>query len=267
MYVHNTANSHLDLLRPTMLFGLLEAAAHNQNRQNPDLKLCEFGATYHKTADGAYQEQAHCALLITGRRQAENWHATGKNGVTFYTLKTTVDNLLNRLGISGYRTEVLEPGHAMYDYGVKLSRGKQVIGEFGLVKKAILKKMDIRQDAYFADFQWATVLEMVASAKLTFKELPKFPAVRRDFALVLDKDKLFASIEEIAKKQGKPLLKEVGLFDVYEGEKIGEGKKSYAISLTFQDEQKTLTEQEIDKAFQAIMDGCEQQLGAQVRRG
>ncbi|RMG84268.1 MAG: phenylalanine--tRNA ligase subunit beta [Bacteroidetes bacterium] len=265
VYINNTSNIHLDVMRPTMLFSGLEAILHNQNRQNPDLKLFEFGKSYRKKAEGGFDEKQHLTLFITGRRMPENWHAPQKQPVDFFTLKAFVLNILNRLGLGGvqeseYRDEV-------FQYGLKYHRGPQTLVIFGRVQPSIVKQMDIRNEVYYAEFEWDTILKAIRKSKTEFEEINKFPTVRRDLALVIDNSVKFADIVGIARKKGKKLIKDINLFDVYvDEEKLGAGKKSYAVSFTFEDPTKTLKDKEVDKVMKQLIEAYEQSLGAIIRR-
>jgi phenylalanyl-tRNA synthetase beta chain len=264
--INNTANQHLDVMRATMLFSGLEAIVHNQNRQHPDLRLFEFGRTYHCREQGGYAEHQHLSIFLTGRRHAENWLAKDREPVSFFTLKTYALNLLARLGITAYQQTALD-NDPVFAHGLRLHRGKLVIAEFGAVRPGLLKKMDVRQPVFYADIRWETVLDLSKNPAQRTSELSKFPSVRRDLALVLQKGVSFASLQEAARKTGKELLREVNLFDVYENaEQLGADKKSYAVSFTFRDDHKTLKDSEVDAVMQSLMKVFEEKLGATVRR-
>lgn len=263
VYIANSINVHLDIMRASMLFSGLEAVVHNQNRQNPDLKLFEFGKTYLKNGD-KYEETARLALFLTGKKQSESWLAKDSNA-DYYTLKSIVENVLARLGISNLQMTALD--EAPYSYGLKLHRGQQVLVTFGKIQNAILKKMDIKQPVFYADFNWDAILNSLKKAKTVFEDLSKFPTVRRDLALVLDEQVNFSEIQSIAQKTAKDLLKEINLFDVFiDAEKLGAGKKSYAVSFVFEDTEKTLNDKMIDDTMSKLMKLYEEKLGASIRR-
>ena len=279
VYIHNSANQGLDCLRPSMLFSGLEAVQRNQNRQNPDLRLFEFGKTYLRSQaapDGAngnaaqtgFQESARLAILLTGAHSPESWHPDSKKTVDFYTLKAVVQNLLTRLGVSGYQETVLGPEDSeVFQYALKYHRGPQEIVTFGAIRPAILKKTDVKNTVFFADFNFGVVLKAVSNNKIQFAELNRFPSVRRDLALVIDSSVTFGDIRQLANKTAKKMLSEVNLFDVFEDEqKLGAGKKSCAVSFVFEDPEKTLQEKEIDHLMQQLQQAFENKLKATIRK-
>ena len=279
VYIHNSANQGLDCLRPSMLFSGLEAVQRNQNRQNPDLRLFEFGKTYLRSQaapDGAngnaaqtgFQESARLAILVTGAHSPESWHPDSKKTVDFYTLKAVVQNLLTRLGVSGYQETVLGPEDSeVFQYALKYHRGPQEIVTFGAIRPAILKKTDVKNTVFFADFNFGVVLKAVSNNKIQFAELNRFPSVRRDLALVIDSSVTFGDIRQLANKTAKKMLSEVNLFDVFEDEqKLGAGKKSCAVSFVFEDPEKTLQEKEIDHLMQQLQQAFENKLKATIRK-
>lgn len=257
----NPLSSELSVMRQSMLFSALEAASYNINRKRQHLKLFEFGKTYHKGTDG-YKENRHLSLLITGDRMAESW--TGPSKPTdFYYLKSVVELILNKMGIDKYRsTSTTNP---VFGEGLELKRDKTSLVHLGLVNKKLLKRFDISQQILFADFNWEAICSLAAEHKIVYNPIPKYPSVRRDFALLLDEDVPFSELEEIAFKTEKKLLKDLSLFDVYTGDKLPQGKKSYAISFTLQDNTKTLTDKQIDKIMNKMKSAYEQELGAELR--
>ncbi len=264
-YVNNTSNAELDVMRPDMLTTALEAVAHNQNYRSLDLKLFEFGKTYH-FEDGKYNEANHLALTLTGRRSPESWLQKGDAKVDFYTLKTYVQHIFARVGLSGWAENAVsdDPDFA---FGVRYGRGGQIFATFGKVSNAWKKAFDIRQDVYFADLHWDLILEAAKGARISFQDLPRFPVVRRDLALVVDQSVTFSQIRQIAQKAGKKLLKETNLFDVFEDEqKLGAGKKSYAVSFIFEDKEKTLQDADVEKIMEPMIRQLEQTLGAAIRK-
>ncbi|MDX1911492.1 MAG: phenylalanine--tRNA ligase subunit beta [Saprospiraceae bacterium] len=265
VFIHNSANQGLDCLRPTMLFSGLEAIQRNQNRQHPDLRLFEFGKTYNALPEAKSEETSRLAVFITGLQHTESWRIAGKKMVDFFTMKTYVVNLLSRLGVIGYQeTSVQE---TPFQYALKLHRGPQELVTFGAVSPVILKKADVKNPVFFADFNFENVLKAVGSNKIQFAELNKFPTVRRDLALVIDKQVSFGDIRQLALKTVKKMLKEVNLFDVFEDEsKLGAGKKSYAVSFVFEDLEKTLQDKDIDALMNQLIGAFESKLGAQIRK-
>jgi phenylalanyl-tRNA synthetase beta chain len=261
--IANSINVHLDIMRASMLFSGLEAIAHNQNRQNPDLKLFEFGKTYVKKED-KYLETNHLALYLSGQNTTESWLSKSSQ-VDYYTLKTMVENVLARLNVGNYQLSAIHD--IPFSYGLRVHRGQQILAEFGKVQATILKKMDIKQAVFYADFNWDNILSATKKSKTTYKEISKYPTVRRDLALVIDENITFADIQTIAQKTAKELLKEINLFDVFaDKEKLGEGKKSYAISFIFEDNEKTLSDKEIDGTMTQLMKQYEDKLGALIRK-
>lgn len=271
IYVNNTSNQHLDIMRPTMLYSGLEAIEHNQNRQNPNLKLYEFGKTYRLQLKGeakTYVEEQHLAIYLTGAYETEHWSLPKGKPSNFYHLKSIVTFLFQRLGldIASLQQVVLENDHDTFVHGISLQRGKQVIAQFGRVQPELALALDVKQAVYYADINWDIVLKMVEKNKTQYKALSKFPAVRRDLAMVVGKEIPFAKVLELAQKQAKRLLKDVNLFDIFEDEtKIGKDKKSLAVTFTFQDEEKTMRDQEIDQIMQNIIQVLTQQLSASIR--
>lgn len=264
VFIHNSANQGLDCLRPSMIFSGLEAVQRNQNRQQADLRLFEFGKTYARSGE-KLEETHRLSILLSGAHMAESWHPSAKKMVDFFTLKTFVANLLTRLGVSGFQETTLN--EAPFQYALKYHRGAQELVTFGAVATPFLKKMDIKNPVFFADFNFENVLKALANNKVHFTELNKFPTVRRDLALVLDQSVGFGDIRQLAAKTVKKMLKEVNLFDVFEDEqKLGKGKKSYAVSFLFEDLEKTLQDKEIDAVMGQLVAAFEGKLGAMVRK-
>ncbi|MFM7154816.1 MAG: phenylalanine--tRNA ligase subunit beta, partial [Bacteroidota bacterium] len=265
VFIHNSANQGLDCLRPTMLLSALDVVVHNQNRQNPDLRLFEFGKVYRRAGESGMEETARLSLTVTGARDAESWHPSARKNADFFTLKAYVGNLLARLGIRGYQESILQENP--FQYALKYHRGPQEIVTFGAVEPAILKKMDIKNPILFADFNVTNLIKALAGNKIQFQELNKFPTVRRDLALVLDKSVTFGEIRQLATKTVQKLLKEVNLFDVFDDEnKLGAGKKSCAVSFVFEDTGKTLQDKEIDAVMNQLTSVFEGKLGAVIRK-
>ena len=264
VYVNNTSNVHLDIMRPTMLVSALEAITHNQNRQSADLKLFEFGKTY-LTKEDKFEETAHLALAITGNSEGETWRMKGAKPVDYFTLKTSVNALLSRLGIGGFQETAIT--NTQLTFGLRYHRGAQILVEFGKVQPKLRKSYDVKQDVYFADIQWDNILKALKNAKVGYEEISKYPSVRRDLALVLDSSVKFGDIALVAQKAAKKLLKDINLFDVFEDEtKLGAGKKSYAVSFVFEDKEKTLNDKEIEKVMEELIKTYESKLGALIRR-
>jgi phenylalanyl-tRNA synthetase beta chain len=215
VFVHNTANQGLDCMRPTLLFNGLESIRHNQNRQNADVRLFEFGKSYQRNGE-KFVETLRLSVLMTGAHATENWQKSNKTQVDIYTLKSYVQNLLNRFGVSGYQESVVQPDASSFQFALKYHRGEAELVTFGKVKSSIVKKMDIKNEVFFADFNWDNVQKSLKNNKTQYKELNKFPLVRRDLALVIDKSLGFGEIKALAGKTAKKLLKDVNLFDVFQ---------------------------------------------------
>lgn len=269
----NPLSADLNAMRQTLLFGGLESIAHNANRKNADLRFFEFGNCYHFDESrkdpekplAAYSEEFHLSLWLTGKRVTNSWaHADEDSSV--YQLKAYVENIFRRLGLS---MQGLIVGNLTDDiYAAALSvqtRGGKRLATFGVVARKLLKAFDIDNEVYYADFNWKELLKAVKSVKVGYKELSKFPAVKRDLALLIDKKVQFAEIEKIAYETEKKLLKEVSLFDVYEGKNLEAGKKSYAVSFLLQDETATLNDKQIDKIMSKLVANLENKLGAKLR--
>ncbi len=258
----NPLSNDLSAMRQSLLFSGLEAVSFNINRRNNDLKLFEFGKTYHKLLSG-YQENNHLTLFMTGDRVSESWTVAQKPS-DFFLFKSYIFGVLERLGIS--KSIITSPLKTdVFAEGMTLELGSSTMVEFGTVKKSILKHFDIKQDVFFADFNWNSILKQISNNNIKFTEISKYPEVRRDLALLIDNSVEFAKIFDLAKKSEKNLLKEVNLFDVYEGKNLPAGKKSYAVSFILQDNTKTLTDSQIDKVMSKLTQSFETELGASLR--
>ncbi len=257
----NPLSSDLKVMRQSLLFSGLESVAYNINRKNNSLKFYEFGKTYHKYND-KYQEDKHLSLLVTGNRSKENWNIIHKKSDFFY-IKGLITNILNRLGVDALKTTPIKQD--VFSEGVTMSLGKIKLVEFGVIKSSILKEFGIKQSVLFADFNWDNLLKITGNKNMKVTELTKFPPVKRDLALLLDSEIEFKEIYNLAFQSEKHLLKEVDLFDVYEGDKLPKGKKSYAVSFLLQDESKTLADKEIDKTMKKLQQIFEKNLEAVLR--
>ncbi len=257
----NPLSKDLSVLRQSLLFSGLEAVSYNINRKRLDLKLFEFGKSYHDF-NGNRTEQKHLTLFSSGNQNNDTWLSGNKKSDFFY-LKGSIYAILERLGIT--RFQVSPISNDLFSEGLLLHMGKTTLVDFGLVKKPILKYFDISQEVVYADFNWDAILDLIKRNKILFKVIPKYPEVRRDFALLLDDKVSFKDIHSIASKTEKQLLKNVSLFDVYQGKNLPLGKKSYAVSFTLQDENKTLTDKQIDKIMNSLQNNFEKELGAELR--
>ena len=269
----NPLSTDLNAMRQTLLFGGLESISHNANRKNADLKFFEFGNCYYFDAEkknpekslAAYTENYHLGLWVTGKKVSNSWaHADEESSV--YELKAYVENIFLRLGLNMRNLVV---GNLVDDiYATALSvqtKGGKRLATFGIVTKKILKAFDIDNEVYYADLNWKELMKAIRSVKISYTEISKFPAVKRDLALLIDKKVQFAEIEKIAYETEKKLLKEVSLFDVYEGKNLEAGKKSYAVSFLLQDETQTLNDKMIDKIMSKLVKNLEDKLDAKLR--
>ncbi|WP_291103956.1 MULTISPECIES: phenylalanine--tRNA ligase subunit beta [unclassified Flavobacterium] len=256
----NPLSNDLAAMRQSLLFSGLEAISYNINRRNSDLKLFEFGKTYHKFPSG-YEEHKHLTMFVTGNRNQESWTNVQKTS-DFFLFKGYVNGVLSRLGIQ--KTQNLPMTSDVFSEGIAIGFGNDILVELGVVKKSVLKHFDIKQEVLFADFNWALILKLLSN-KIKFTEIPKYPEVRRDLSLLLDENVSFETIYNIARQTEKSLLKDVNLFDVYQGKNLPEGKKSYAVSFTIQDNTKTLTDVQIDKIMGKLQKNFEEELGASLR--
>jgi phenylalanyl-tRNA synthetase beta chain len=267
----NPLSQDLGCMRQTLLFGGLEAVLYNINRKNSDLKLYEFGNCYFTEPEHGgqalkgYTEQQHLALFITGSKAGGNWN-TPEQPSSFFSLKTYSENIFKRLGI---RIETLKTAGIRNDIfaeGLSYTDGQNLLAEAGTVNPKLLKQFDIKAPVYYADFRWDAVLRMLAKSEIRYRDLPRFPEVRRDLSLMVDKKVRFAEICSVANRTERKLRKSINLFDVYEGDKVESGKKSYAVSFVLQDMEQTLTDRQIDKTMQRIAEALAKETGAQVRQ-
>ena len=269
----NPLSNDLNVMRQTLLFGGLESIAHNANRKNADLRFFEYGNCYYynkekKDAEkvlACYSEDYHLGLWLTGKRTSGSWaHADEESSV--YELKAYVENIFARLGLNMRSLVVGNLTDGIYSTALSYNtRGGKLLATVGIVSKKITKAFDIDSEVYYADINWKAVMQAIKSVKVSYTELSKYPAVKRDLALLLDKNVQFADIERIAYECERKLLKAVELFDVYEGKNLEPGKKSYAISFILQDEEKTLNDKQIDKIMSKLIFSYEKQLSAKLR--
>lgn len=268
----NPLSNDLNSMRQTLLFGGLESIAHNINHKNPDQRLFEFGNCYnfHKENKkegevlSAYSEGARLALWICGKRVVNSWaHPDEQSSV--YELKAYVENIFMRLGLDMSKVTVENSSKDIYSAALSYKMGEKLIAEIGIVSKKILKQFDIACEVYFAEINWKALVDAVKNLRVTYQEISKFPAVRRDLALLVDKAVTFEEIRRIAIDAERKLLKEVALFDVYEGKNLEAGKKSYAVYFILKDEKNTLTDKQIEKTMAKIVSSLESKLGAKLR--
>ena len=258
----NPLSTDLDVMRQSLLFSGLEAIVYNQNRRNSDLKFYEFGKVYNLDQE-IYKENLRLSVFLCGSKHTEGWNTKSEN-TDFYNLKSAVDLIINKLNLKGLSS--MENSNPEFSLGISYRKSDKILVEFGAVSKKSLKKLDIGSDVFYADFDWDQIMRSVRNNKITYTEVSKFPSVRRDLSMLLSKEISFEQLNQIAFKTEKSLLKEVNVFDVYVGDKLPEGKKSYALSFLLQDEEKTLTDKQIDAIMQKLILNFEKQAGAEIRK-
>ncbi len=270
----NPLSLELSVMRRTLLFGGLESLAHNINRKNSDLRMYEFGKVYERIPGAEstlesplapYKECPKLGLWLTGDFVSGSWNSK-RAEATVYDLRGIVDNIFRRVGISLRSLEYAQDSDEIFSARLKVTLpGGKLLAEIGLIRKSLLKKVDITQDVAFAEIDWTMICRQASRTDVKFSEIPKTQPVRRDFALLIDKGVTFAQIESVIRKAERKLLGDVRLFDVYEGKNLPEGKKSYAVSVTLQDTEKTLTDKRIDDAAHRIVESLKNELGAELR--
>ncbi len=262
VHLLNPLSSDLNVMRQSLLLPALESVAYNQNRKNTDVRFYEFGKTYHLIGE-KYVERARLLILISGAKQTEQWNQPTLN-TTFYNLKAAVDAVIDRLGLLNYQTAEISDEN--FAYGLKYFRGEKIMVSFGAATQADKKNTGVDKDVFYADFDWVMLLDAVKKNKIVNKEVPKYPAVRRDLSLLVDTAVTFDDLKTIAFKIEKKLLKNVQVFDVYVGDKLPENKKSYALNFILQDEEQTLTDKQIDAIMQKIIYNLAQNANAEIRK-
>ncbi|MDZ7739428.1 MAG: phenylalanine--tRNA ligase subunit beta [Bacteroidales bacterium] len=267
----NPLSSDLDCMRQSMLYGGLNALSRNINRQNTDLRFYEFGTIYfrnkHKDSTATvnnYNEKYGLDLFITGNKKPENWN-TAIEGTDFYSMKSAVEMILEKIAYNTDSLELNERNQDYYTEGLELKHNGDLLAHFGKVSRTYLDKHEIRQDVFYGHIEFDIILEHLKKHSISFRELPKYPSVRRDLALLVDKDIRFEQIKKLAFKTEKKLLRQVGLFDVYESDKLGKNKKSYAVSFILRDDKRTLTDKLIDKIMKKLLEAFEKETGARIR--
>jgi phenylalanyl-tRNA synthetase beta chain len=269
----NPLSSDLNVMRQTLLFGGLESIMRNANRRMPNLRFFEFGNCYqhfnekkdNENPMKAYSEESHLGLWITGKRVEGSWIHQNEDS-SFYELKAHVDNILRRIGMPQGMLVTEKTDNDIFSSGLRMKlRSGKVMIEMGVVATAIQKKAEINAPVYFADINWTAVTNAVKKSEVHFTEVPKYPAVSRDLALLLDKNIEFAQVEQIARQTEKKLLKKVELFDVYEGKNLPEGKKSYAVNFILQDPEKTMNDKAIDAIMNKLIANLKKQLQCELR--
>ena len=271
--VMNPLSADLGVMRQSLVFGGLESLARNINRKRSNLKFFEVGNAYHYDPEKddhdnsivAYTQESHLALWITGKRVEGSW-AHPDEDTSFYELKAYVENILRRVGVAGGMVVSSQSENNLFSEALVLkNRGGKVLCEYGKLAKKVCHTCGVEKDVYYADINWTAVMKAIKKNKVEFKELSKYPAVSRDLALLIDSNVEFAQIEQIARQSEKKLLKEVDLFDVYQGKNLPAGKKSYAVNFILEDEERTLNDKQIDAIMQKIIKNLTNKLGAELR--
>jgi phenylalanyl-tRNA synthetase beta chain len=258
----NSLTKELDIMRPGLLQSGLQVLSHNINRKNTDLRFFELGKTYHIAENSKYVEKNHLAIFITGNMVNQGWKFTEQPADFFY-LKGIVENIFLASGIR--KIKFTESSSTYFSYCSNAISGKLEVAQIGAVSDKLLKQFDIKQPVYFADINMDLVIHLNEKA-IQYKEISKFPAVKRDLALVVDKKVSYSQIQDVALTSSINQLKTIDLFDVYENDKLGNNKKSMAVSFTFLDEHKTMTDQEIDGFMKKLVSGFEKNIQAEIRK-
>lgn len=267
----NPLSNDLNVMRQTLLYGGLENIIHNINRKHPDLNLYEFGNCYFYNKENLgegnldqFKESTLLGIWICGKRRSKNWSVVETES-TVFELKANIENILSRMGLSQRKITHEQYSDEIFASGMRLTIKNAEIGKWGIIQKDILKHFDIETNVYFAELNWDNIIAEAMKNEVQYTEVSKFPSVKRDLALLIDKNVTFAEIEEIAYQVERKILKEITLFDVYEGRHLPEGKKSYAVNFILQDNDKTLEDKRIDSTMRKIQTSLEKQLGAQLR--
>ena len=271
--IMNPLSTDLNVMRQTLLFGGLESIQHNVNRKRGNLRFFEFGNVYTFSPEKenqddpmqAYKEQYHCSLLVTGKRVEGSWAHQNEDS-TYYELSAYVENILRRIGVKPGMLVRKKSENDIFSAGMTIENrgGKQLI-EMGIITKKLQKQFGLDNPVYYAELNWTALMKVIKKNEVLYTEVPKFPAVSRDLALLVDNSVEFAQIEQIARQTEKKLLKKVELFDVYEGDKLPAGKKSYAVNFILQDEEKTMGDKQIDAIMQKLITNIKKQLNAELR--
>lgn len=267
--INNPLSSDLNGMRQTLLFGALESVAYNQNHKSPNLNLYEFGnCSYYlpkeenENPQKNYKEEFHLSLIMTGNKYPQSWNLK-EEASNFYTLKSIAEGVLSKLRIEGFQIETFQ--NDIWAEGIRYKMNQKVILELGILSGKILSQMDIENDVYYAEYNFENILKALPKKDKQFTAIAKFPAVRRDLALLVDSNTQFSELKKTAEKVEKKLLKKVDIFDVYQGKNIEEGKKSYAMSFILQDENKTMNDKQVDKIMQKMIFTFEKEFGASIR--
>jgi phenylalanyl-tRNA synthetase beta chain len=271
--IMNPLSSDLNVMRGTLLFGGLESIEHNAKRKNGNCRFFEFGNVYQFSPDKqndddpmqAYKEQYHMGLWLTGKRVEGSW-AHPDEQTSFAELDAYVDNILARIGVQPGMLVRKKSENQIFASGLTIeNRGGKKLIELGVLSKKVQKQFGIDTTVFYAELNWTALMKVIRKQKVEFTDIPKYPAVSRDLALLIDQSIEFQQIEDIARQTEKKLLKKVELFDVYEGDKLPAGKKSYAVNFILQDAEKTMGDKQIDAIMQKLIANLKQKLGAELR--
>lgn len=263
VHLLNPLSQDLGVMRQDLLMNGLEILQYNRNRRQTDLKVFEFGKVY-SMKEGKYLESYSLSLLVTGKKQDVSWHGNPSN-VDFFYLKSIATNLLTLAGVSTNELAVIESVHSAFSYGLTYSSGNKVVLEIGLLNVALCKKFDL-SEVISATFNWDVVIKKAKKKPVQYMEVSKFPSVKRDLSMLVDVNTTFSKIKEVAHRTEKKILKEINLFDLYQGDKIEQGKKSMAVSFLLQDDGATLADKQIDKTMERLMHAFESEVGATIRK-
>lgn len=264
VFINNTSNVNLNIMRPEMLLSALDNVKFNLNRQAKDINMYEFGRSYYFVG-GEIEEREYLSFYMTGKRYEESWNSDNNRKVDFYTAKAHMSNVLTKMNIAQYQSSPIEDD-PRFEYGIKLHKGNIVIAKYGKVNTKVAKAMDVKQDVFYCEIAFETLVRF-SSDKMHVESISKFPVSRRDIAMIIDENVKFSDIEKLANKSIKKILKSVNLFDVYSNdEQLGKGNVSYAVALMFEDKTKTLNDKVIDKSFKKFIYLLEKELGAKVRK-
>lgn len=269
--LYNPLSSDLNGMRQTLIFGGLEAISRNTSFRNSDLRLYEFGNVYSFDGSKTYEnpvknyfEAEHIGLWVTGKKETPNW-AVKEEATSFFTLKAYLENVLLKLGIDAKSCQIETIGDDVLSEGLEYRYNKILIAQMGYVNKKLLKAQDINVEVFYGDIFWTAILKAIRNLKVSYSPLPKYPEVKRDLALLIDKEVKFSTIKELAFKAERQILQSVNIFDVYQGEKLPEGKKSYAVSFILRDEEKTLNDKQIEKVMNKLISVYEREVSAKIR--
>jgi phenylalanyl-tRNA synthetase beta chain len=259
----NSLSADLDIMRPSLLPTGLEVIAHNINRKNANLSLFEFGKVYGKEADGSYTETKYLAIYASGDTSESAWNQKSKKA-DYYSLKATCEKVFAAAGIKNISYEATS--NADFDLAAAVKIKNMEVGIMGSISEKRNKEFGIKQPVFVAHLNWDALINSITSKGLKYEEVSKFPSVQRDLALLVDKNVTYAQVEKTAASLNLPQLQSTRLFDIFESEKLGAGKKSMAVNFSFGDFNKTLTDVEIDEMMNKMIAACEKQLGAEIRK-